>query len=568
MRKFWEEASIRTRLLVQLLPIVVVGLMILTGAIYNHVDNTMRRQILSEAINNIEKTSQYITVWAGNRVEGNTENGKLDNNAMDKIRSKVQSLRLGDHGYSVMVDRDGTYISHPESAKVGNANYKDESDRALIQLGDYMISTRSGLYEFRDANGDEMLAIYYPVTDTYWGMATVGYKDEIFEPVTTTLQIMLGISALLLAVIVICMSLSISRITSPIKDVVAEVGLLAEGDFRQRAFTGGSGGEISMLKEAVETMRSQVAKTLSSVHDSANNMAVSTEKMTDTTDQCAMTAKRVANSINAVADSSVMQLKAVDSASNAMDQFNISVQDISSKTVEAVEKGRNASRVAREGGQMLDKAIAQIKTIEESSAATAEKVIQLGKRSEEIGDIVDTITAIAGQTNLLALNAAIEAARAGEQGRGFAVVAGEVRKLAESSQEAAQHIGLLIQDIQEDTNKAVKVMEKGSALVSAGTASVKSTGEAFRNIITIVDDVSAEMEKIRKAMDNMVASGNIVEGNVMTISEASHNTSKEASSVSAASGEQTEAINAIAEASQELAAIAVELKDKVNGFKL
>src|SRR5437899_1846351 len=72
-------------------------------------------------------------------------------------------------------------------------------------------------------------------------------------------------------------------------------------------------------------------------------------------------------------------------------------------------------------------------------------------RSEQIGGIVATISAIAGQTNLLALNAAIEAARAGEQGRGFAVVAEEVRKLAEEAQAAAEEIGRLIGEIQSET---------------------------------------------------------------------------------------------------------------------
>ena len=75
-------------------------------------------------------------------------------------------------------------------------------------------------------------------------------------------------------------------------------------------------------------------------------------------------------------------------------------------------------------------------SIEQTVNSSAKVVAKLGERSKEIGQIVNTISGIAGQTNLLALNAAIEAARAGEQGRGFAVVAEEVRKLAEQSEMA------------------------------------------------------------------------------------------------------------------------------------
>ena len=69
-------------------------------------------------------------------------------------------------------------------------------------------------------------------------------------------------------------------------------------------------------------------------------------------------------------------------------------------------------------------------TIRDSNGiSSAASVSELGKRGEQIGQIIEVINDIADQTNLLSLNAAIEAEKAGEYGRGFSVVAAEIRRL-------------------------------------------------------------------------------------------------------------------------------------------
>ncbi|GGP19381.1 hypothetical protein GCM10010970_10330 [Silvimonas iriomotensis] len=96
-------------------------------------------------------------------------------------------------------------------------------------------------------------------------------------------------------------------------------------------------------------------------------------------------------------------------------------------------------------------------TLHEVSAKRAETgaaIQRLNDHSDQIGQMVELIGAIAKQTNLLALNAAIEAARAGEAGRGFAVVADEVRKLAERTSTATAQINEVMAEVRKDTSDA------------------------------------------------------------------------------------------------------------------
>lgn len=206
--------------------------------------------------------------------------------------------------------------------------------------------------------------------------------------------------------------------------------------------------------------------------------------------------------------------------------------------------------------------------IEATVNSSAQVVTKLGERSKEIGQIVDTISGIAGQTNLLALNAAIEAARAGEQGRGFAVVAEEVRKLAEQSQEAAMKIAELIGEIQGETDNAVLAMNDGTREVKNGTDVVNTAGGAFREIVDLVSEVSRQVEEISQAMEQMAAGSQQVVISVKTSERLSKRSSNEVQSVSAGAEKQLASMEEIASSSQALAKLAEDLQTSVAGFKL
>lgn len=206
--------------------------------------------------------------------------------------------------------------------------------------------------------------------------------------------------------------------------------------------------------------------------------------------------------------------------------------------------------------------------ISQSVSRSAQVVTTLGARSQEIGQIIDTISGIASQTNLLALNAAIEAARAGEQGRGFAVVAEEVRKLAEQSQEAAKKIAQLIGEIQSETATAVAAMDAGTKEVEQGNQVVATAGDAFQEISSFIAVISEQVTAMSEAFSAITKGNEIMVSSIHTIDEHSRQTSEQTQTVSAATEEQSASMEEIASSSQALSCMAEELRETVAKFKI
>ncbi len=487
---------------------------------------------------------------------------------VDAVMDKVSSFKLGEKGYSLLVSKEGTYIVGPDEDSVMKKKISEDEDPRLRELGEKMLSGEAGTFKFTSKAGDDMIAFYSPIKATGWGMATVAYQDELFAPVSNVLKIMTGISILLILLISLGVLFTVNKAMKPLAAMLEEIHLLAAGDFRNRPSRITVNNELGEVAEAVRSMRGSVSDVLHRVSESSESLSASAEELNATTEQSALASNQVADSIVKVAQGTSEQMDAVNSASDAVSDLHNTIQRVAGQADEAASHGREAAEVARDGGRTLEQAIGQIKRIEQSTNESTEVVTALGERSNEIGQIVDTISSIAEQTNLLALNAAIEAARAGEHGRGFAVVADEVRKLAESSQEAAQQIATLIDQTRKDTENAVAGMQAGSEEVKVGTQNIISMGESFRRIIEIVEEVSGQIQQISQAISSMAANGEAIVGHVRTIENSSRTAAEEAETVSAATEEQSASVQEIANASDSLAQMAMDLQQEITKFKL
>ncbi|CQR70690.1 Methyl-accepting chemotaxis protein McpB [Sporomusa ovata DSM 2662] len=376
-------------------------------------------------------------------------------------------------------------------------------------------------------------------------------------------------SSIIAAILGILVGLFATRIiTRSLKVMLSFSQELANGDFRDKPRTFVSKDEFGQLADALVNMRSSLRTMMKHVNESAEQVAASSEELTASADQSAQAANQVASSITDVAKGTEEQLIAASNASAVVEQMSAGIQQIAANTNEVFEQSAQAANKAQEGNKSVERAVTQMAQVEQTVTTSAEIITQLGGRSKEIGQIVDAISTIAGQTNLLALNAAIEAARAGEQGRGFAVVAEEVRKLAEQSQEAAKQIATLINEIQCDTDKAVVAMNDGTREVKLGAEVVNASGQAFREIATLVTQVSAQVKEISTAIEQMAIGSQHIVGSVKRIDELSKKASEETQTVSAATEEQSASMQEIDSASQELAKLAVELRETINKFQI
>lgn len=275
----------------------------------------------------------------------------------------------------------------------------------------------------------------------------------------------------------------------------------------------------------------------------------------------AATAERIASAGHELASTSSQQSVAASTQTDrtaqvatAMHEMSSTVTQVSESAQQASQAAEQATETARSGGQVVQQSADNMRSIAGSVSATAAKIRELGKSSNQIGEIVAVIEDIADQTNLLALNAAIEAARAGDQGRGFAVVADEVRKLAERTTIATKEIAGRIETIQRETKTVVQAMEAGTAQVEQGVKTTERTGESLREIIGMNDRVRDMINQIAATTAEQSATSEQVSQNVGEIARLAEESSHGALEA--------------AKACDELSAMAIELEQIFRRFTL
>ncbi|SOC37354.1 methyl-accepting chemotaxis protein [Ureibacillus acetophenoni] len=481
----------------------------------------------------------------------------------------VDSLLTDDSESAIqlsLVDGQGIIQVSPDEQLVGmNVNESQATEQFKTILSNSV--SQSGIYNVSH-NNEKYLLASTPITTVGFGL-NIQVPESVILSETNSIQFTTYIIIAITAVLIIFISLLIVQsITKPILSVAYRMNMIANGDLSIRPLAVKSKDELGQLASNFNVMIENIKHLVTEIRTASEHVASASEELTASSEETAQSAEQIAASIQTIASSSESQAMITEDTKEVVTNISQGISKISKNIEETNTITENAVLAAKTGSDVIDTSIHQMKLADEKTTIASQTINDLGKKSNEIGNIISVITNIADQTNLLALNAAIEAARAGEYGKGFAVVAEEVRKLAEQSSKASSQISELIKQIQLEITASINAINEGSYAVNDGKSLVERAGLEFEKIANSISNVSIQMQSIFEESTKIDEHSTKMVNDMLHLTSITNEAKLNTHEIAYASAEQNGTMEEIAASANTLAVMADELKQAAQAFKL
>ena len=407
--------------------------------------------------------------------------------AQKQATAVIKSMRFGETGYLSIINLDAVVVMNPAAPQTNGKNMSDFKDangtylyRDIVAVGKSDAGKGFVHYYFPrpgQKNAEPKMSRVVAYKPWAWTIVVGVYMDDIDAAFRQSLLTSLGVLLLvcaLLAAVVVAINRSLRHALGGDPEYAAEVaGKIANNDLSSSVRT--HANDRHSVLYAMKTMQTNLVDAISEIRHSAETIATASSE--------------IASGNMDLSARTEMQASSLEETAASMEELTSTVTQNAGNAVQANELAQSASKVARQGGDVVAQVIGTMDTINASS--------------RKIVDIIGVIDGIAFQTNILALNAAVEAARAGEQGRGFAVVASEVRNLAQRSAGAAKEIKGLIGDSVDKVDAGSRLVDEAGQTMGLIVTSIRQVADIMGEITAATQEQSHGIEEVNQAIAQM-----------------------------------------------------------------
>ena len=495
----------------------------------------------------------------------------------------VENIRLLNTGFVMLVDEQGNIVVDSESNTFADGTVADlEFFAPLTEELDKLEEQKAQLEENEDPAADDIVlqASYTmraegrdcaitAMTARITGWRLLGcISDQENQKNLININIgtlMAGVIGLIFGcVIAVLTALSFNREIKKLQNATHRV---AGGDFSEKIKVTRS-DEFGVLETNFNGMMDDVSGLIHAVEDKSNHILEVAGGISEVAGNTKTTIEQVTQAIDSVAQGAVKQAESTQEANTEVEHLKNSLDETKEYVSGMNGMTEKANEVSTEGIESVKDLIEKSGKTAEKSKVSLEVMNEMVESIDKIFYISDTIADITSQTNLLSLNASIEAARAGEMGKGFAVVADEIRKLADESKESTDEIKKIITEITEKSKLVESTMQENEVLQTEQQEAINRTEEIFGEIMKQIEMLGSGMERINALNDTMSANKDLVVDKMGTIASVSEQSAAATEEVNASTEQVNVTMEEISEHTETLQAIAKDLMETINRFKL